>query len=314
MYYIGIDVGGTNLKAGLVDENGTILATERTPLGTFTTPEAFAQTLAELSRAVLDSAGKDKREIEYVGIGIPGAVAGGEILYTCNIPMRDVPLSDLFRRHLDIPVLLENDANCAAVGEWLCGAGRGTRDFAVITLGTGVGGGFVLGGKLYSGGGMVGEVGHMVVEKGGAKCNCGRCGCWEAYASATGLIRMTKEAMAAHPESLLHQLASESGAVEGRTAFDAAAAGDETAKALCAAYVEYLAAGVTNLVNILQPEVLAVGGGVAGAPDALLMDPLREIVNAECYPRHCGKLPRIVRAELGNDAGILGAALLGRAI
>ena len=314
MYYIGIDVGGTNLKAGLVDESGAILVTERTPLGAFTGPEAFAGTLADLAKAVLHTAGKEKEEIAYVGMGIPGAVAGGEILYTCNIPMKDVPLSGLFRRHLDLPVLLENDANCAAVGEWVCGAGRGTKDFAVITLGTGVGGGFVLNGKLYSGGGMVGEVGHMVVEKDGVKCNCGRRGCWETYASATGLIRMTKETMDAHPESLLHKIAAENGGVEGRTAFQAAEAGDETAKAVCRTYVEYLAAGVTNLVNILQPEVLAVGGGVAAASDELLMNPLREIVNGECYPRHAGKLPRIVRAELGNDAGIIGAALLGRAI
>ena len=145
-------------------------------------------------------------------------------------------------------------------------------------------------------------------------CNCGRRGCWEAYASATGLIRMTKEAMDQHPESLLHKIAAENGGVEGRTAFQAAEAGDETAKAVCSTYVAYLAAGVTNLINILQPEVLAVGGGVAAASDELLMNPLREIVNAECYPRHAGKLPRILRAELGNDAGIIGAALLGRAI
>ena len=152
------------------------------------------------------------------------------------------------------------------------------------------------------------------LEKGGVKCNCGRRGCWETYASATGLIRMTKETMDDHPESLLHKIAAENGGVEGRTAFQAAEAGDETAKAVCRTYVEYLAAGVTNLVNILQPEVLAVGGGVAAASDELLMNPLREIVNGECYPRHAGKLPRIVRAELGNDAGIIGAALLGRAI
>ena len=159
---------------------------------------------------------------------------------------------------------------------------------------------------------MVGEVGHMVVERGGALCNCGRRGCWEAYASATGLIRMTRETIAAHPESLLCALAQ--GGVEGRTAFQAAEQGDGAALELCHTYVAYLAEGVTNLVNILQPEVLAVGGGVAGAPDALLMDPLRAAVERDCYARHAGKTPRILRAELGNDAGIIGAALLGRAI
>ncbi len=313
MYYIGIDVGGTNLKAGLVREDGQILAVERTPLA-FENPEQFARTLAQLGQSVLHQAGIPASDVVSAGIGIPGAVAGGDILYTCNIPLRDVPLSRLFRQHLDVPVLLENDANCAAVGEWLCGAGRGTQQFIVVTLGTGVGGGLILNGKLYSGSGMVGEVGHMVIQHGGAPCNCGRRGCWEAYASATGLIRMTREAMEAHPESLLHTVAAQSGCVEGRTAFDAAVQGDETALALCRDYVSYLAAGVTNLINILQPEAVAIGGGVAAAPDGLLLTPLREIVERECYPRHTGQIPRIVRAELGNDAGIIGAALLKRAI
>ena len=313
MYYIGIDVGGTNLKAGLVREDGQILAVERTPLA-FENPEQFARTLAQLGQSVLHQAGIPASDVVSAGIGIPGAVAGGDILYTCNIPLRDVPLSRLFRQHLDVPVLLENDANCAAVGEWLCGAGRGTQQFIVVTLGTGVGGGLILNGKLYSGSGMVGEVGHMVIQHGGAPCNCGRRGCWEAYASATGLIRMTREAMEAHPESLLHTVAAQSGCVEGRTAFDAAVQGEETALALCRDYVSYLAAGVTNLINILQPEAVAIGGGVAAAPDGLLLTPLREIVERECYPRHTGQIPRIVRAELGNDAGIIGAALLKRAI
>lgn len=313
MYYIGIDVGGTNLKAGLVREDGQILAVERTPLA-FENPEQFARTLAQLGQSVLHQAGIPASDVVSAGIGIPGAVAGGDILYTCNIPLRDVPLSRLFRQHLDVPVLLENDANCAAVGEWLCGAGRGTQQFIVVTLGTGVGGGLILNGKLCSGSGMVGEVGHMVIQHGGAPCNCGRRGCWEAYASATGLIRMTREAMEAHPESLLHTVAAQSGCVEGRTAFDAAVQRDETALALCRDYVSYLAAGVTNLINILQPEAVAIGGGVAAAPDGLLLTPLREIVERECYPRHTGQIPRIVRAELGNDAGIIGAALLKRAI
>ena len=313
MYYIGIDVGGTNLKAGLVREDGQILAVERTPLA-FENPEQFDRTLAQLGQSVLQQAGVPASEVVSAGIGIPGAVAGGDILYTCNIPLRDVPLSRLFRQYLDVPVLLENDANCAAVGEWLCGAGRGTQQFIVVTLGTGVGGGLILNGKLYSGSGMVGEVGHMVIQHGGAPCNCGRRGCWEAYASATGLIRMTREAMEAHPESLLHTVAAQNGCVEGRTAFDAAVQGDETALGLCRDYVSYLAAGVTNLINILQPEAVAIGGGVAAAPDRLLLTPLREIVERECYPRHTGQLPRIVRAELGNDAGIIGAALLKRAI
>ncbi|MEG1658721.1 MAG: ROK family protein, partial [Oscillibacter sp.] len=263
--YIGIDVGGTNLKAGLVDDAGRILATAKRPLGTFAGAEKFAEDLAALAREAARTGGVSPETVEAVGIGIPGAVSGGNVLYTCNIPLRDVPLEQLFRRKLDVPVRLENDANCAAVGEWLYGAGRGTRDFIVITLGTGVGGGFILNGRLYAGGGMVGEVGHMVICRDGVACNCGRKGCWEMYASATGLIRLTREAMDRHPESLLHTVAA--GRVEGRTAFQAAEAGDETALALCRDYVDYLALGLTNLANILQPEAIALGGGVAAAPE-----------------------------------------------
>ena len=311
--YIGIDVGGTNLKAGLVDQSGTILAVERTPLD-FRGPESFADTLASLAKAVMASGGAAAQDVEYVGIGIPGAVAGGDILYTANIPMKNVPLEKLFRQHLDLPVLLGNDADCAAVGEWSCGVGRGTKHFIVITLGTGVGGGMILNGKLYSGCGAGGEVGHIVIKQDGVPCNCGRRGCWEAYASATGLIRETKEAMEQHPESALHAVAAANGGVEGRTAFQAAEQGDETALAVCRAYAEYLAAGLTNLVNILHPEAVALGGGVAAAPEHLLLEPVREIVAREGYARHVDQVPRIIRAELGNDAGIIGAAMLGRAI
>lgn len=311
--YIGIDVGGTNLKAGLVDEKGTILAVERTPLD-FRGPESFAATLASLAEAVMASGGVTAKEVEYVGVGIPGAVSGGDILYTANIPMKNVPLEKLFRQHLDLPVLLGNDADCAAVGEWSCGVGRGTKHFIVITLGTGVGGGMILNGKLYSGCGAGGEVGHIVVQKDGVPCNCGRRGCWEVYASATGLIRQVREAMKADPESLLHAVAAQNGAVDGRTAFQAAEQGDETALEVCRTYAGYLASGLTDLVNILHPEAVALGGGVAAAPERLLLEPVREIVARECYARHVGQVPRIVRAELGNDAGIIGAAMLGRAI
>jgi glucokinase len=312
--YVGIDVGGTNLKAGLVDETGRLLATRKIPLGMFQGEEYFVRKLAELTAQVSRDGGVVPGELEYVGMGIPGAVAEGDILYTCNIPLQNVPIGRLFSQYLDVPVLLENDANCAAVGEYFRGAGQGTKNFAVVTLGTGIGGGFILGGKLYAASGMAGEVGHMVVEKGGVLCNCGRRGCWEAYASATGLIRMTKEAMDRDRESLLWEESKGGDAVSGRTAFAAALRGDRTARSLCGTYVEYLAAGIVNLLNILQPEVLAIGGGISEAEDELLLAPLKEIVDRESYAAHCGGKATVVKAELGNDAGIIGAALLKRAI
>nr|WP_325229088.1 ROK family protein [uncultured Oscillibacter sp.] len=301
--YIGIDVGGTNLKAGLVDETGRIVKVERIPLD-FQGPERFAQTLAELSKKVM----QDK--VRWVGVGLPGAVDGGDVLFTTNIPMENVPLEKLFRQHLDLPLLLGNDADCAAVGEFFGGAGKGTRDFAVVTLGTGVGAGIIVDGKL-RGGLASSEAGHMVICRDGESCNCGRKGCWERYASATGLIQQTKRAMETHPESALYQFAAEHG-VEGRTAFQAAEAGDETALAVCRDYVNYLASGLASLINVLRPEAVAIGGGVAAAPERLLLEPLREAVAKESFSRHGGRITRILPAELGNDAGIIGAAMLGR--
>ena len=309
--YIGIDVGGTNLKAGLVEESGRILAVERTPLD-FQGAEAFAETTARLAETVARKGGIPREKVQCVGMGLPGAVSGGDIVYTTNIPMRDVPIADLFRRHWDVPVVLGNDADCAAVGEFFFGAGRGCQDAAVVTLGTGVGCGLILGGKL-RGGPITSEAGHITICHDGEVCNCGRRGCWEQYASATGLIRMTKAAMAAHPESLLCHLAAESG-VEGRTAFQAAERGDETALAVCREFVGYLADGIISLANLLRPEVVVLGGGVAAAPERLLLEPLRELVERESFARHGGRATRVVRAELGNDAGILGAALLQRVI
>nr|WP_325211910.1 ROK family protein [uncultured Oscillibacter sp.] len=303
--YIGIDVGGTNLKAGLVDEVGNIVKVERVPLD-FQGPEKFAETLAELSKKVM----QDK--VRWVGVGLPGAVDGGDVLFTTNIPMENVPLEQFFRRHLDLPLLLGNDADCAAVGEFFRGAGQGTRDFAVITLGTGVGAGIIVDGKL-RGGLASSEAGHMVICQDGELCNCGRRGCWERYASATGLIQQTKRAMEAHPESALHRFAAEHG-VEGRTAFQAAEAGDETALAVCRSYVNHLAGGLASLINILRPEAVAIGGGVAAAPERLLLEPLREAVAKESFSRHGGRVTKILPAELGNDAGIIGAAMLGRAM
>lgn len=309
---IGIDVGGTNLKAGLTDGDGRLLAVERRPLD-FRGAEAFAADLADMAEAVRTAAGVPRETLRSVGIGLPGAVSGGEILYTTNIPMEHVPLAELLRRRLGVPVLLGNDADCAAAGEYLRGAGRGCRDFAVVTLGTGVGAGIILDGRL-RGGAASSEAGHMVTHAGGEPCPCGSRGCWEQYASAPALIRQTRAAMAAHPESLLHPLAAERGSLDGQTPFLAAQAGDETALAVCRAYVEELAAGIAGIVNLLRPEAVAVGGGVAGAPEELLLEPLRERVGAMSYARHGGRVTRILRAELGNDAGVIGAALLGRVI
>ena len=303
MYYIGIDVGGTNLKAGLVDEAGTILRVSRRPLA-FQDAEHFSATLAELAEEVMGSL--SLREVHSIGIGIPGAVRGGTVLFTANIPMRNVPLEALVRQHLDLPVYLANDADCAAAAEYLYGSGRGSRDFITVTLGTGVGGGLILNGHLHTGMCCAGEVGLMVIDLDGADCSCGSPGCWENYASATGLIRLARLALQKNPQGLL--LGKE---LDGKTIFSAAEQGDPLALQVVKTYDRYLAVGLTNLVDILQPEIIAIGGGVAQAPAHLLLEPVARYVHENCYGRHVNNYPRVVTATMGNDAGIVGAALIG---
>ena len=316
MKYVGIDVGGTNLKAGLVDESGLLLATTKMKIARIDNQENLAWTMASMIQDLAEATGTGISEIASVGVGVPGAVEirSGTVLYTCNLPLRNVPLRRLFHRYLPQPLYVENDGNCAAVGEYFAGAGRNSKRFVTVTLGTGIGGGIIHNGRIFHGSnGMAGEVGHMTIVHNGHPCPCGRKGCWEQYAAAPALIRRTRAAMKAHPESLLHRLAAEQGTVDGRTPFLAAEAGDETALALCRDYVEDLAEGTANLVNLLRPEAVAFGGGVAGAPETLLLEPLRHRVGELCYSRHGGRSARILRAELGNDAGIIGAALLCRA-
>ena len=315
MYYIGVDVGGTNLVAGLMNEDCEILDKASHLVDHSQTPEQLCGEIVRLAKQVCQSGGVTKKEVKAVGIGLPGQVNNktGVVVRTPNMPFQNTPVRQLFQQQWDMPVFLGNDADCAAVGEYFQGAGRGLRDFVVLTLGTGLGAGIILDGRL-RGGESSSEAGHMVLHAGGEPCPCGRRGCWEQYASATALIRRTEAAMAAHPESALCRLAEEAGGVDGRTPFLAAEAGDETALAVCRAYVEELAEGTASLINILRPEAVAFGGGVAGAPEHLLLEPLRRRVGALCFSRHGGRATRILRAELGNDAGVIGAALLGRVI
>ena len=314
MMDVGIDVGGTNLRAGVVDEQGKLLSRVSQPVGTLKSPEELIRRLAELAQKAVEDAGTPENQIQSVGVGIPGAVSEGNILYTCNLPLRDVPFEQLFRRFFDRPVYLENDANCAALAEYYVGAGRDSKRFVTITLGTGVGAGIIHNGKVYHGAnGMAGEVGHTVIIKDGLPCPCGRRGCWEQYASATALKRMTAEALAAYPDSILAQVVAENdGRVSGQSAFIAARQGDPVGQRICEEYVSYLSCGIVNMVNVFQPDTLAIGGGVSNEADEQLLLPVQRCVERESIP--CGKnrRTRIVKAELGNQAGIIGAALLGK--
>ena len=316
MKYVGVDIGGTNLKAGLVDENGVLLATQKMKVASIADDDGLAWTVASLVQELAHTVNISVSDVASVGVGVPGTVEirSGSINYTCNLPLRNVPLRKLFHRYLSIPLYIENDANCAALAEFLVGAGRDSKRFVTITLGTGVGAGIVHNGKIYHGAnGMAGEVGHMVIQRGGLSCPCGRHGCWEQYASATALKRMTAAALAAHPHSILAQVVAENeGRVSGQSAFIAARRGDPVGQQVCDEYVDYLACGVVNVVNIFQPDTLAIGGGVSNEAEEQLLLPVQQRVARESIPCGRDRRTRIVKAELGNRAGIIGAALLGK--
>lgn len=316
MKYIGIDIGGTNLKAGLVDESGLILATHRLKVAQVDDRESLAWTLVALTQDLCRAANVPLDQVASVGVGVPGAVDiySGSVLYTCNLPLRNVPLRKLFHRYLALPLYVENDANCAALAEYFVGAGRGSKRFVTITLGTGIGGGIIHNGKIFHGAnGMAGEVGHMSIVYQGEPCPCGRRGCWERYASAAALKRQTAQAMQEHPDSILFQVVEENdGHVSGQSAFIAMRRGDPVGKQVCDQYIDYLAAGIVNLINIFQPDTLAIGGGVSNEDDRYLLTPLRQRVEQESLPCNRDKMTRIVRAELGTQAGIIGAAFLGK--
>ena len=316
MNYIGIDIGGTNLKAGLVDEDGLLLAVKTMKIREVSDPDALTDTLVALTRELAQEGGVPMEEIASVGAGVPGVVdiRTGSIVYTCNLPLRNIPLRKLFKRRLGLHLYVENDANCAALAEYYAGAGQGSKRFVTITLGTGIGAGIIHNGKIFHGGnGMAGEVGHTCIDYQGLPCPCGRRGCWEQYASASALKRFTAQAQLGNPDSILARVIREhDGHVSGQSAFMAARLGDPVGQQVCDMYVGYLAAGIANVVNIFQPDTLAIGGGVSNESDEQLLHPLQQLVERETIPCSAGKKTRNVKAQLGNQAGIIGAALLGK--
>ncbi|WP_455529640.1 ROK family protein [Ruminococcus sp.] len=314
-YYVGIDLGGTNIVAGVVDEEYNIIAKASTKTNCPRPEKEIADDMARMAIEAVKNADLTMDQIEWIGVGTPGIANSekGIIEYSNNLGFKNTPMVKYIQETIDKPVFIENDANAAAYGEFVAGAAKGARNAVCITLGTGVGGGIIIDGKIYSGSNFAGaEIGHTVIEVDGAQCSCGRKGCFEAYSSATGLIRMTREAIAEHPDCIMAQSEKEKGKVTARTSFDCMRAGDKYAKAVVDKYIKYLAAGITNTINIFQPDILCIGGGVCNEGDPLLL-PMKELVAKEVYTRNSEKNCEIVIAKLGNDAGIIGAAFLGKA-
>lgn len=312
-YYIGIDLGGTNIKAGVVNENYEIIAKATAKTNCPRPAKEIADDMAKVSLEAAQNAGISIDDIEWIGIGTPGIAdnVNGTIPYSNNLGFENVPIRDYIHEHINKPVYVANDANAAAYGEFVAGAAKGANDAVCITLGTGVGAGVIIDGKIFTGRNLAGtEIGHMVIEVDGPACTCGRKGCFETFSSATGLINMTKAAIAENPDSILAEYEKNDGKVSARHAFDAMRAGDSAAKAVVDKYIKYLAAGITNVINIFQPDILCIGGGVCNEGDPLLV-PMKELVKKEVYTRMLDCNTEITVAELGNDAGIIGAAFLG---
>ena len=313
-YSVAIDLGGTNIGLGIVSEEGELVYKMSVPVEDNQNPAGLLAQMAECSKKCIEDCGIEKEKIVFVGIGIPGLIKGakGPVILAANINWHNVDAVPFLEEQIGLPVFLGNDADCAAMGEYHAGSGKQYQSLIMITLGTGIGGGCVIDGKLFPGcNGFGGEFGHIPLVHNGVTCGCGKRGCFEIYGSANALKRETREAAEQHPESVIWEMCEgDLDNIGGRTAFDAADRGDETGKAVVEQYIDYLADGISGIVNLLRPEVVVLGGGVSNQ-GASLLDPLNEKVRALCLAPETIEPPRVVKATLGNSAGIIGAGLLG---
>ncbi len=313
-YRIGIDLGGTNIAAGIVDENNKIIGSASVPTALPRPAEQIADSMRDAALLAISDAGIDIKDVVSIGVGTPGVVnAQGVVEFSSNLGFNNTPLKAMVEERMNIRTYIDNDANCAALGERIAGCGENVQNFIAVTLGTGIGGGIFVGGNLVTGAnGAAGEIGHMVIEHDGIACPCGRVGCFEQYASATALVRQTKDALIRdreHESKMWALIDNDLERVNGKVVFDAAHMGDVIALKVLDHFVEWLSCGVTNLINIFQPEILCIGGGISRQGE-FIITPLREKVEKKRYTKHANVQTKICAATLGNDAGIIGAALL----
>ncbi len=307
---IGIDLGGTNIAGGLVSDDGKIIFKTSSPTISDKGEAVLLSAILDVINLLIKRANGEK--FSYIGIGVPGHVDDktGMVVRCNNVPFENTPLAAFVTENTGLPCYLGNDANAAALAEVLVGSAKEFDDAVMITLGTGIGAGLIVNNKIHTGcNGAAGELGHISLFPDGLECNCGRRGCFELYGSVTALIRQTRDAMKAHPQSKLWEFAGTLNDVNGKTAFDAFRAGDKTGSEVVATYLRYISIGVINIVNLLFPKAIIFGGGISKEGEALL-GPIREIVKKECYSTY-GEQTKLLTATLGNDAGIIGAAFLG---
>lgn len=314
MYYLGVDLGGTNIVVGLIDKDGKIIKNITRPTIATRKIEEIFDDIINMCKEIISEFNLTKENLKGIGMGIPGEVDSkkGIINYSNNIPIKNFNAKEYIQKELDFPTAFANDADCAALGELVAGAAKGCDDIIILTLGTGVGGGIIINGKIYSGyyaGGA--ELGHMTIIHKGIECTCGNKGCLESYASATALIRDAKLAAKNNPNSILNTIV-ENGNIENMTAkvvFDAAEQNDEIAKNLVDDYIEYLSVGVASFINIFKPQMILLSGGISKQGEKLIK-PLTEKTAQKVFGT--SMQTKIDVATLGNDAGLIGAAMLVR--
>ena len=314
-YFVGIDLGGTNIKAGVVSEKGELLNRVSVKTNADRPMEDIITDMGKLAKEAIADAGVNESDVAAIGIGSPGTPdnKAGTLVYATNLPFVNAPMRKIIRSVIDLPVYIDNDANCAAMAESVSGAAADVADSVTITIGTGIGCGVIINNRIFSGFNQAGsEFGHTVLVAGGLPCSCGRKGCFEAYCSASALVRMTKEAAEANPDSKLNEVIEERGKVNGQTAFEAQRRGDEVGSKVVDTYLEYLSEGLANVINTFMPEVLLIGGGVCNEGDPLMV-PLREKTMSKPFFGPGVRKTEIRVAQMGNDAGIVGAAMMGKA-
>lgn len=311
MYYLGADIGGTNISVGIVDKDCKIIDKASTPTIQGRDYHGIIGDMVNLCKELAEKNNIALSEINSLGIGLPGLLdkKKGRLVYASNLSFDHINVIDEVKKLIDLPIYIENDANCAAIGEMVCGAANGNKNVIYITLGTGVGAGIILNGKVFRGAfGGGGEAGHMVIRAEGEMCTCGRKGCWEAYASATALRREGRIAAAKYPNSEIYNLVDGNiKLIDAKTVFDAADLNDKVALEIVDIYTKCVAIGLVNLVNIFEPEAIVIGGGICAQGDRVIK-PVTKILSERVYG---GVLKtKVCVASLGNDAGIVGAAML----
>ncbi|MGN0639205.1 MAG: ROK family protein [Huintestinicola sp.] len=315
-HYLGIDLGGTNIAAGITDETGSITAKYSAKTNAAQPFEGLVRDIAETAKKAVEIAGLELSDIAAVGLGTPSCInpRTNLLVNANNLNWQNVPLYDELKKYFDMPVFIQNDAACAALGEAICGAAARYENAVMVTLGTGVGSGIIMNKRIFNGCDDMGaEIGHTKLVYDGLPCTCGQKGCFEAYASATALINQARNAANQNPESAMNEMCGgDMSKMNAKIPFDAAKAGDITAEAVIEKYIDYLAAGLSSAIALFRPQAIIIGGGVSAEGDYLI-SPLKKKLFDCTFSAEQIDIPEIVTARLGNDAGIIGAAMLCRA-